>query len=70
MLMQFVPSAPQKANAAIHFALLDVCHITKMEGHVSNHAMANIINQIRDDVIITLLKWRTHVSKNLNRTSP
>lgn len=48
--MQFIPSAPKKANAAIHFGLLNLCHIAKMEGHLSNHAMANIINKIRDDV--------------------
>lgn len=55
MLMQFIPGGPKKPNAAIHLGLLKTCHVAKMEGHMSNHAMANFVNKLTDLVTLAMI---------------
>ena len=49
--MQFLPSGGKTPNVAIHLAMLNYLHVTKMVEQTASHGFAQIANIINEDVI-------------------
>ncbi|KAI8334934.1 hypothetical protein EDC96DRAFT_583019 [Choanephora cucurbitarum] len=45
LLKQFMPASLVMPRKAFHFGMLDFLHLLKMNGQISNHCFANILNQ-------------------------
>jgi hypothetical protein len=48
--MQFLASGGKTPNAAIHFAMLNYLHVTKMIEQTATHGFTQIANIINEDV--------------------